>query len=480
LNISLSSAQRPFSVDEIFWKKLRAALKSISFTNYETFLNGVCGTGVVPDEYNNSSNNLITSRIASRRFLPFTDTDSYRTIKVLTEVFLLVNCAADVQDMDGYSEDILNGNGNRTIPFLNSIRNRLNDLPIKFNSIGDVLTMLAPLNPSQLPNPNPSQLPNPNPTEPNCYGILRDSLTQPCFIELIWSYWHEESMLVQALHAISLRFQNMRAPGRSKDPLAAMEIAPLRPLNNLLWGYLQDEQHRLSVKRRNYEYDHHYGITLQGKAAPPIEAADSRKNFLEGFHVLLHRCSLFYLQDDDLTIKADGFPILNNLREVHFILTEGMHNQYGDLPFTARAEMLTQQWLLARAEFREFLPSRTMVAYPENWMGPLTTMNNLQGWTSISPVNFNTLAVYGELLLLAIRFGHWSDLGKTADDAANWAREFRPEIQGYIHAYQATTGVDLSAKQVNIGKVDAQQPSLHLQKRAKVGANGNGQVGVGF
>ena len=45
---------------------------------------------------------------------------------------------------------------------------------------------------------------------------------------------------------------------------------------------------------------------------------------------------------------ADGFPVLNALREVHLLLAEGAHNQYGDLPWTARQEMLMQQWLLAR------------------------------------------------------------------------------------------------------------------------------------
>ena len=62
---------------------------------------------------------------------------------------------------------------------------------------------------------------------------------------------------------------------------------------------------------------------------------------------------------------ADGFPVLNALSEVHLLLTQGAHNQYGDLPWTARQEMLMQQWLLARPEMREFLPRRIMVDYPE-------------------------------------------------------------------------------------------------------------------
>ena len=90
------------------------------------------------------------------------------------------------------------------------------------------------------------------------------------------------------MNAISRRFQNVRGPGE-RDPLAHLEIDPLRPLNNLLWGYIQDEQNRLTVKRRAYEYDHHYGLTLYGKAVPPLRPADSRSKFLEAFHNLLHR-----------------------------------------------------------------------------------------------------------------------------------------------------------------------------------------------
>jgi hypothetical protein len=85
-----------------------------------------------------------------------------------------------------------------------------------------------------------------------------------------------------------------------------LEIGFLRPLNNLLWGYLQDEQQRLTLVRRAYEYDHHYGLTLDGKAVPALRTADSRSKFLEAFHSLLHLCTVFFQQDDDTTVKADG------------------------------------------------------------------------------------------------------------------------------------------------------------------------------
>ena len=296
-------------------------------------------------------------------------------------------------------------------------------------------------------------------------GILRRKFTHPCLLELIWSYWHEEGMLVQTMNAISRRFQNISLPG-GNDPLANLEIDPLRSLNNLLWGYIQDEQHRLSVVRRAYEYNHQYGITLYGKAVPQLRPADARSKFFEAFHNLLYLCSVFFKQSDDTTVVPDGFPVLNALKEVHLLLSEGAHNQFGDLTTTARIEMLMQQWLLARPEFREFLPTRIMVAYPEPWMDRVEAMKKVQGWTDISVTHFHDLAVFGEQILLGIRFGAWSDVDKPTW-GANWARFWRAEIQGYLHAYRAVTGVDLTIEVTDSQQAGlrAAQPSLLLLQR---------------
>jgi hypothetical protein len=294
------------------------------------------------------------------------------------------------------------------------------------------------------------------------YGILQNRLTRPCLLELIWNYWLEEGMLVQTTNAMSWRFQNRRGP-QDRDPLAMVEIDPLRGLNNLLWGWVQDEEHRLTISRRAYEYDHEYGLQLIGKAVPPIHGADSRSRFLEGFHTLLMLSSVFYKEDDDTTVVADGFPVLNALREVHLQLTQGAHNQYGDLPWTARQEFLMQQWILARPEMREFLPRRIMVDYPEPWMDSVETMKTLQGWTDTSILHFRDMALYGESILLSVRYGAWTD-EIHPENAANWARYWRPEIQGYMFAYRAATGVDLAAVTVS-GQVNATVPAILLRDR---------------
>jgi hypothetical protein len=55
----------------------------------------------------------------------------------------------------------------------------------------------------------------------------------------------------------------------------------------------------------------------------------------------------------------------------------------------------------------------------------------------------------------------WADwIGISNEDAAkNWARSW-PEIQGYIHAYRAVTGVDLT----NPHGVDHMPRAIHLRK----------------
>jgi hypothetical protein len=329
--------------------------------------------------------------------------------------------------------------GDKTLPYLAVIRAKLPDISIKFNPLDDVDAVRVG----------------------QCTGILQDKLTNPCLLELIWSYWHEEGMLVQTMNSITRRFQNVRSGER--DPLANLEIDPLRPLNNVLWGFVQDEQHRLSVVRRNYEYDHHYGLRLEGRAVQRMRPADSRSRFIEAFHNLLRLAAVFFKQDDDTTVKADAFPVLNALKEVHLILSQGAHNQFGDLPSTARIEMLMEQWLLARPEFREFLPTRIMTAYPEPWMDRVDAMKKLQGWSDASVLHFRNLAIFGEQVLLSIRWGHWSDVQEPLQ-AFNWLRFFRPQIQGYAHAYRAVTGVDLSVDTAD-KRVDATLPSVLLQRR---------------
>ena len=99
-------------------------------------------------------------------------------------------------------------------------------------------------------------------------------------------------------------------------------------------------------------------------------------------------------------------------------------------------------------------------------MDRVDAMKKLQGWTDTSVVHFRNLAIFGEQLLLTIRYGAWSEEFEPTQ-AFNWARYWRPQIQGYIHAYRAATGVDLGGD-TGDAAADATLPSLLLQRRLAV------------
>jgi len=472
LDVSLMRTKLPATPETAFWLMIQSSVNALSYDNYHKYMELIfCGKTEYSQDFQKITASNSLKDTVTKRFLPFTDTDSYRVIKAATEAFVMVNCGVySITDEQGNDiltnreagprltniDEIYNGeylqesDGKKILPYLAVIRQKLPDLSIKGTSFEAAMQKFI------------GERSNLNKLD-DCYGILQEKLAYPCLLELIWSYWHEEGMLVQSMNAITRRFQNMRSPS-AQDPLANLEMDPLRPLNNVLWGYIQDEQHRLTVNRRNYEYDHHYGLRLEGKAVQNFRPADTRSKFLEAFHHLLRLCTVFYKQDDDTTVKADAFPVLNALKEVHLILSQGAHNQFGDLPSTSRVEMLMQQWLLARPEFRELLPTRIMVAYPEPWMDRVDAMKKLQGWSDTSVLHFHNLGRFGEQILLSVRWGNWNKQYEPVN-AHIWARIFRPQIQGYIHAYRAATGIDLSVDLTANVPVDSTLPSVLLQKR---------------
>ena len=436
---------------------IRASVQALAFENYFAWMDSICGH---PELFRERLGRYV------RNAAPYADMISYKALKLATEAFLMANVgvhpargdltpfdeqhthrrslgreqfsglsAEELDDRLGLDAgdkldrlwrryldegvEIQDADGDRieTLPYLALVRNQLPEWRIEFRKEAEEEVEL-------------------------CDRLMGRKFTSPTFLELIWSYWHEEGMLCQTIGAVAMRFQN-RGTG-PRDPLMEMTIDPLRPLNSLLWGYVQDEQHRLTLPRRLAEYDQEYGLTLFGRAIPPFQTADPRSRFLEAFHTLLHRASVFYKEDDDTTMIADPFPVLNALRDVHLVLAEGANNSFGGLPWTARHEMLIQQWLLARPEFRDFLPSRIMVVNPEPWMDRVDAMKRLQGWGETPVRYFRDLARFGEMILLSIRFGNWGDI-TNREEAGNWARYWREEVQWYIHAYETVTGVDLSA-----------------------------------
>ena len=417
------------------WAAIDAGVTALSFEKYNTFMDTVLCSNGPEIQVDKTKLNLVVG------------VDSYRVLRAATEAFLLLKCPT-MWTLDPKAEapqsrtpgvrqaelikqlgDYLGGEL-MTLPYIRRIVDG-------FESIGD---------------------------NPFC-GDLDLKVKQPCLIELIWNYWMEEGGVVQSINAIALRFQNKLGP-HDREPLANFELHPLRSLSNLLWGYVQDDDHRLTVARRSYEYEHQYGLSLIGKAVPTVRVADRRSQFLEAFHALLHEAAIFYERASNLTIRADGFPLLNALREVHMLLAEGAHNQFRDLTWTARAEMLMQQWLLSRREMREFLGARPAVPYAEPWMSVVDALKRLLGMSDTPVTHFYDLAVNGEQILLSIRYGDWS-VSTNEDEARGWAQFWKTEVQRYIHAYRAVTGVDLGATPVTMSsrEVDATPPSVLLQQR---------------
>jgi hypothetical protein len=454
--------------DRALWPAIRNRTAAIGFERYKKFIDCIfrCGTSA---EINGFAAGIpcqdpidATDPLDHRR-LSIYGPYAYSVLKLATQIFLTLESGVVIRDntqgkpkiFDIEKERIRVNDFSLTVRELkNELRNYVAPTDGNLPYLDRIVTNLITIDPDNIEE-----------VLPYCLGVLQHRLTSPSLIELIWSYWLEEGMLVQTMNAIARRFQNRR--GSPNDPLGELEFDPLRPLNNLIWGFIQDEYTRLTVPRRAHEYIHHYGLSLMGKAVPDLNPADSRSKFIEAFHNLLSAAARFFKEDSDTTVIADAFPLLNALKEVHLILSEGAHNQFGDLTWTARAEMMTMQWMLARPEMKEFLRGRYMVPYQEDWMGAVDSMKKLQGWTDTTITHFYELAVMGERILLSIRYGDWSDIENIEDQAKNWARSNKPEIQIYMNGYRAATGVDLAAEVTDSrgAAIRNLQPSVLLQRR---------------
>ncbi len=299
---------------------------------------------------------------------------------------------------------------------------------------------------------------------PFCDGLLRHRLRCPAMLELIHSYWIEQGALMQTMNAVLLRFQNRRRGER--DPLVNLAVDPLQAMSNLLWGRVQDEPQLLSLRRRVHEYQYAYGLTLHGKAVGDLAPVESRTQFLPAFHRLLHKLAEFYAADAFTTVQADGFQVLQALKDLHVVISESANNQHFEVTRQARAETLVDQYLIARNEMRAFLRGRAMVPTAEAWIPQVQTMKQLQGWAPhLAVSHFHTLAATGEQLLQAVRWGDWS-VQNDATTAKNFARYWTAEARSYMHSYATVTGVDLSVPITDTRRAEDRyaQPSLHMMQ----------------
>ncbi|MDN3548635.1 hypothetical protein [Mucilaginibacter aquaedulcis] len=434
IQIKLTPSTGVATKDQAFWDLINSY--QFDFNHYRNFIDDVLSfepqnnakSKGQPQEYPGAE------RKADARRLPFNRTEAYSLLKFATERYVekVYKIKNHLFDHDLEKPDLGDYLGrDKIIPYYDLIKSKIKEYFV---------------------------------TDPNAHetGFLQ-AHADATLIELIWNYWYEEGRVNQSMAAIARRFQNIK--NGFKDPLLNFALDPLRPLNNILWGYIQDAQHRLTPTRKNYEYASEYNLCVLSNMKTGFNPADRSSNFLQSFHQLIYEATEYFVQADNTTIRPDGFKLLNALRDTHRVLAEGAHNQFGDLPTVARIETLMEQWILSRPEIREFLGGRVMVPYEEPWMDRVDSMKTLQGWDNTNISFYRDLAVYGEKIILGIRYGDWTNITRR-DHATNWADAFRDAIQRYIHSYYTVTGIDLSAQSVHINSEERYLlPGMLIQQK---------------
>jgi hypothetical protein len=204
--------------DEALWDEIRDRSSALAFAEYATFIDSILSdpipnTGYVSSEVadreadarhsttlRDDTVRKLKAGLRTNLFGP----DAYFLLKLATESFLAHKACEPSDDFlaSGYLQPLAGG---KALPYLKLIRERLRSVPVGRPgrlSLGDEAAISA------------------------------SRIFNPCFVEAIWSYWHEQGMLVQTINLICLRFQNIRY-GEGRDPLAGFALDPLRPLSNL-------------------------------------------------------------------------------------------------------------------------------------------------------------------------------------------------------------------------------------------------------
>ena len=155
----------------------------------------------------------------------------------------------------------------------------------------------------------------------------------------------------------------------------------------------------------------------------------------------------FYREDNQTILRADAFPVLFSLQQLHQILAQGAGNVAAQVGFAARVETLMMQLMLAQPELRAFLRVREMVPYAEPWQASVDAMIDLQGWQQPLTSQHGDCAKFGERILLSIRLADWTAGTEVA--AGNWVRRNREAIRRFMYAQSAINGGELVAATVS-------------------------------
>ncbi len=262
--IALQRAEAIPTADQALWSAIRNRTAAIGFEAYSDFIDRVlCGRSATETDERKVQRDL-----SDRAPMQFHGVDAYSLLKVATEAFLVLECGVHVKPAkDPITGELVYRRDSEGDPVIDPetgkpIVDETVEVQGEESRLGNSLTfqeasekLTEYLGTGKLPYLNRivstlfGDQSRRIERSPFCDAILLKRWSAPCLLELIWSFWNEEGMLVQTLNTVSMRFQNRRSQ-HERDPLTHLKLDPLRPLSNLLWGYIEDEIHRLTLARR--------------------------------------------------------------------------------------------------------------------------------------------------------------------------------------------------------------------------------------
>ncbi|HTE93628.1 MAG TPA: hypothetical protein VK678_08970, partial [Bradyrhizobium sp.] len=197
--------------DQVLWATIRNRASAASFPNFEKFIDIIfCQAPPNNSGDNPKTRATINAAVLGRVGSPcYHGSEAYNLLKASAEVFLALQCGIKVEpplNDDGSSVANIPGEAGRgtTLDTFESLKTALTKFLTNFLTGGSRLYLETILN----------ALKEDDAISPLCAGILRPKADTtdgnsknkfdcyPCMLELIWSYWHEEGMLVQTLNAL--------------------------------------------------------------------------------------------------------------------------------------------------------------------------------------------------------------------------------------------------------------------------------------
>lgn len=181
--------QRPGDVNPL-WPTIRQRTAAIGFESYRDFERGSLPTGDVDDPCQKDIAGSVTRlrNMHGRLHEHMTGVGAYQLLKTATEAFLLMECGVFLRQAAIVPAD----EARRTGVFMSAAD--LTEKLAEFLGNGEsALPYLRHIADTALSDSD-------HVNSPFCEGILDSTViacSGPCLLELIWSYWLEEAMLVQ-------------------------------------------------------------------------------------------------------------------------------------------------------------------------------------------------------------------------------------------------------------------------------------------